>query len=142
MIVVAGGNHCNRANVIPSICVAVNALVQLWRSAQRQRPKKSCAKESSDNGPVAPAASHRMRASLRPASPATSFCAVTLAMASNCPLSTGNTLILFLLIFRPKMKRVGENDVTHDPFRMIIREVDRRVKLKIRCDVPGKTDGG
>jgi len=41
MIVVARSNHCNRANVIPSICVAVNALVQLWRSAQRQRPKKS-----------------------------------------------------------------------------------------------------
>jgi hypothetical protein len=120
----------------------MNALVQLRRSAQRQRPKKSYAKESSDNGAVAPAASHRMRASVRPASPATSFLAVTPAMASSCPLSTGNTLILFLLIFRPKMKRVGENDVTHDPFRMIIREVDRRVELKIRCDVPGKTDGG
>jgi hypothetical protein len=58
MIVVAGGNHRNRANVIPSICVPMNALVQLWRSAQRQRPKKSQAEENSDNGTVAPAASH------------------------------------------------------------------------------------
>ena len=30
MIVVAGGNHRNCANVIPSICVPMNALVQLW----------------------------------------------------------------------------------------------------------------
>src|SRR5439155_15295102 len=77
MIVVAGGNHRDRAHVIPSICVAMNPLVQLRRSTQRQRPKKSQAKENSANGTVAPAVSHWRRVSVRLASPATSFCAVT-----------------------------------------------------------------
>jgi hypothetical protein len=52
----------------------------LWRSAQRQRPKKSQAKESSDNGTVAPAGSHWTRASVRSATLATVFCDVTLAI--------------------------------------------------------------
>ena len=77
MIVVARSNHRNRANMIRSICVPMNALVQSWRSAQRQSPKKSYAKESSDNGAVAPAASHWRRPSVRSTSRATSFCAVT-----------------------------------------------------------------
>ena len=80
MIVVAGGNHRDRTNVIPSICIPMNPLVQLWRSAQRQRPKKSYAKESSDDATVAPAASHWRRTSVRSLNPATSFCKVTLAI--------------------------------------------------------------
>jgi hypothetical protein len=76
MVVVAGGNHRNRANVIPSIRVPMNALMQLRRSAQRQRPKKSCAKENSDDGAVAPAASHWRRASVRLKKLATLFCGV------------------------------------------------------------------
>src|SRR5947207_1125798 len=85
MIVVARSNHRNRANVIPSICVPMNAFVQLWRSTQRQRPKKSQAKESGDNGTVAPAASHWRRASIRPANRATSFCRVTLTIRPPVP---------------------------------------------------------
>jgi len=65
MIEITRSNKSNRANVIPSICVPMNALVQLWRSAQRQRPKKSQAKESRDNGTVAPATSHWRRASVQ-----------------------------------------------------------------------------
>jgi len=77
MIVTTRGNNRDRAGVIATICVPMNALVQLGRSAQRQRPKKSQAKESSDNGTVAPAASHWGRASVRSANSATCFCAVT-----------------------------------------------------------------
>jgi hypothetical protein len=77
MIVAAGSNHRNRANVISSIRVPMNPLVQSWRSSQRQCPKKSQAKESSDNAAVAPAASHWRRASVRSVNSATSFCAVT-----------------------------------------------------------------
>lgn len=85
MIVAARGNHCDHANVISSIRVPMNPLVQSWRSAQGQRPKKSQAKESSDNGTVAPAASHWRRASVRSATLATLFCGVTLAMRRPVP---------------------------------------------------------
>jgi hypothetical protein len=47
-------------------------------------------------------------------------------------------LVLFV---PPQMKRVGENDVAHDPLRMIIGEVNRRIDLEVRCDVPGKANG-
>src|SRR5437762_14015041 len=40
MIVVARSNHRNRANVIPSICVPMNAFVQLWRSEERRVGKE------------------------------------------------------------------------------------------------------
>jgi hypothetical protein len=59
MIVAAGGNDGDCARVIGTIRIPMNALVQLGRSAQCQRPKKSQAKESRDNGgAVAPGASH------------------------------------------------------------------------------------
>jgi hypothetical protein len=64
MIVVAGGNHGDRANVIPSICVPMNPLVQLWRSAQRQRPEKSTGGEDRDTSTHARAVSHRRRSSV------------------------------------------------------------------------------
>ena len=58
MIVVSGGNHRDRANVIPSICVAMNPLVQLRRSTQRQRPKKSGRNGHGDKSTRVRAASH------------------------------------------------------------------------------------
>src|SRR5260370_34952043 len=77
MIEVARSNKSHRANVIRSICVAMNPLVQLRRSAQRQRPKKGQAKESSDDGAVAPTASHWRRASVCLTKFATTFLPVT-----------------------------------------------------------------
>ena len=57
-------------------------------------------------------------------------------------LSAGDALIFFFLILRPNVKGVGEDNVTHDAIEMGIQEVDGGVHLKIRRDVPGKTDGG
>jgi hypothetical protein len=90
MIVVAGGNHGDRANVIPSICIPMNPLVELWRSAQRQRPKKSYAKESGDNGTVAPAASHWRRSSVPLTKFATIFCGLQSTICKwQCALTPG-----------------------------------------------------
>ena len=41
----------------------------------------------------------------------------------------------------PNMKSVGEDDVAENVMRRIIRDVDRRVHLKIRRDVPGESGG-
>jgi hypothetical protein len=113
MIEVTRSNKSNRARVVDAIRIRVDALVQLGRSAQRQRPEKNGGSEERDKSTRVRAASHRTRASVRPTMLATTFCEITSPTASSCPLSTGNTLILFLLVFRPKVKRVGENDVAH-----------------------------
>jgi hypothetical protein len=41
----------------------------------------------------------------------------------------------------PKMKRISEDDVTEDAAEIVVTEINRGIKLKIACDVAGKTDG-
>ena len=57
-----------------------------------------------------------------------------------------NIQLLFIFLYLlprclvPKMKGVGENDITHNSFRMIIGEVNRGINLKIRGDVPSESN--
>src|SRR5256714_3462633 len=50
--------------------------------------------------------------------------------------------VRLLLFVTPQMKRVGEHDVTHQSFRVVVGEIERRINLKVRRDVPGESNGG
>src|SRR5438105_2123212 len=57
-------------------------------------------------------------------------------------LPSRNSLIAFLFVLSPQVRGVGKDDVAQDSFRVVVREVDSWVYLKIRNDVPGKSDSG
>jgi len=63
MIVAARCHHGHRAVVLGAIRILVDALVQLRRSTQRERPEKCRGNEHSDTSTRGSAAFHRPRVS-------------------------------------------------------------------------------
>ena len=55
-------------------------------------------------------------------------------------LPAGNSLIVFLFVLSPEVKSVGKDDVPQDSLRVVVREVDRWVYLKIWSNIPGNSD--
>jgi len=53
MIVAARCDHCRRATVLGTIRIRVDALMQLRRSAQRERPEKRRGNERRNQGAAA-----------------------------------------------------------------------------------------
>lgn len=58
MIIIAGGNERRRASVFDLVRIRMNALVQLRRSTQGERPKKSRGSEDRDRSTADRAAFH------------------------------------------------------------------------------------
>src|SRR2546423_13602599 len=49
--------------------------------------------------------------------------------------------VRLFLFATPQMKSVGEDNVSHQPVRVIIGEIERGIHLKVRRDVPGESNG-
>ena len=120
----------------------MNTLVQLRRRAQRQRPEKSGRSEGRDKSTRARAVSHWRRSSVGLTKLATTFCKIDISNRI-----TGENLLrqrfgrVIFLFIAPQMKRVSEDNVAHQTIRMIIREIERGIDLKVRRDVPSEADG-
>ena len=41
----------------------------------------------------------------------------------------------------PQVERVGEDNITKNAFRVVVRKIDRGIDLEIARDVPGKSNG-
>jgi hypothetical protein len=52
----------------------------------------------------------------------------------------GRLAVVLFLFVAPKVKCVGEDDVTEDPSRVVIAEINRGIELKIARDVAGKAE--
>ena len=57
-------------------------------------------------------------------------------------LAAGNALVVIFLVFRPKVKCVGEDDVPEKIVRFVVRHVERGIHLEVRGDVPGEANRG
>ena len=89
VIIVARGDECYRASVLRAVCVRMNALVQLRRSAERQRPEKSGRREDRDRSTEHRAAFHWGRLSLWRENLATVFWKLEIAVQKNSPERVG-----------------------------------------------------
>jgi hypothetical protein len=76
VIVTAGAYQCDRARVLSAVCIRMEALVQLRRSAERERPKKSGRKKRRHQSARRRTAFHWPRPSGFSLGSATIFCRI------------------------------------------------------------------
>ena len=130
MGIVAGGSERDCTGVFDSICVGVDARMQLWRNAQHKHPQKSGGNENSDRSTHGRAGFHRS--------------GVSGGIPESARLFFGKSRRRFGASFRfipPQVKRVSKNYVAKQVVFRTIVDVKRRVELKITGDVASKTNG-
>ena len=129
MDIVAGGSERDCTGVFESICVGVDARMQLWRNAQHKHPQKSGGTENSDRSTYGRTGLHRS--------------GVSGGVPESARLFFRKSLWRFGGFSRfgpPQMKRVGENYVAKQIVLRTIVDVERWIKLKIGCDITGEPD--